>query len=171
MGSKSRCTINSERRRNPRSPTDSAEEADFLGLAAIWSAVLAFAGALLGALRLPMPAVFPESNSKVKIGRPDAFPPGSITHLEQLNAWLFHDERGIYAISSICTHLGCIATRTADEGRFHCPCHGSVFKPDGKVVAGPAPSALNWLAMDVAPDGQVVVDRQRTVAAGTRLVV
>ena len=144
---------------------------DWLGLAAIWSAVVAFAGALLGAVRLPMPSVFPESNAKVKIGPPDAFPKGSITNLSHLNVWVFHDEKGLYAISSVCTHLGCITARDSETGRFECPCHGSVFAANGKVVRGPAPSALHWLAMNIGPDGQIVLDRRRTVKLGTRLVI
>lgn len=141
---------------------------DFLGLAAVWSALLAFAFAFLGALRLPMPSVFPESDSKVKIGPPDAYPEGSVTHLSELSLWVYHDEEGLYAISSVCTHLGCIASREADGG-FTCPCHGSVFDAEGKVLGGPAPKGLNWMAMSVAPDGQLIVDKIRDTEAGTRL--
>ncbi|MCP4249708.1 MAG: Rieske 2Fe-2S domain-containing protein [bacterium] len=117
-----------------------------------------------------MPSVFPESNSKVKIGPADAYPPGSATHLPNLAAWVFHNDQGLYAISSVCTHLGCIAKRDAD-GQYMCPCHGSAFTPDGKVIGGPAPKGLNWLAMSLAPDGQLVVDKVRTVEAGTHFVV
>ena len=144
---------------------------DFLGMAAVWSAVIAFVGAMIGALRLPMPAVFPESQAKVKIGPPDAFAQGSKTHLAKLNVWVIRDPGGLYAISSICTHLGCIASRDSETGQFTCPCHGSIFQTDGKVVAGPAPSGLNWLAVEVAPDGQLVIDQRRSVPAGTRLKV
>jgi len=147
-----------------------ATRRDFLGLAAVWASVAAFAAAVIGALRLPMPSVFPESNSKVKIGPPDAFPPGSATHLARLSVWVLRDDQGIYAISSVCTHLGCVAKR-ADDGSFLCPCHGSAFAPDGKVVVGPAPKGLNWLAMSMSPDGQLVVDRVRPVQMGTRLSV
>jgi len=143
---------------------------DFLGLAAIWSAVAASAMALVGSLRLPMPAIFPESRSKVKIGRPDAFPPGSVTQLTSLRLWVHHDEEGLFAISSVCTHLGCI-TKREEDGRFRCPCHGSVFSETGKVRGGPAPKGLNWMAMAVAPDGQLQVDTTRAVAAGTHLKV
>ena len=144
---------------------------DFLGLAAVWSAVFAFVVAAFGALRLPMPAIFPESSARIKIGPPDTFETGSVTHLPHLNAWIFRDAGGIYAVSTICTHLGCLAARDGESGAFTCPCHGSVFKPDGKVVAGPAPSGLNWLQLSIAPDGKIVLDRQRTVASGTRLQI
>ncbi len=144
---------------------------DVLGMAAIGSAVVAFAGALIGSLRLPMPSVFPESSAQVKIGPPEAFAVGSSTHLTELKLWVFRDAQGLYAISSVCTHLGCIAGRDSETGRFMCPCHGSVFQADGAVAAGPAPSGLHWKAMTVAPDGQIVVDQRMNVAAGTRLAV
>ena len=141
---------------------------DFLGLAAVWTALSACAFSIVGMMRLPMPSVFPESDSKVKIGFPDTFPKGSATHLSDFSLWVFHDEEGLYAISSICTHLGCVAVRETD-GRFRCPCHGSVFDPIGKVMGGPAPKGLNWLKMDLSHDGQIVVDQIQNVAMGTRL--
>lgn len=144
---------------------------DFLGLAAIWTALGTCFVALIGAMRLPMPSVFPESNSKSKIGPPSAFKKGSATHLPLLQAWVYRDaDGGMYAMSSVCTHLGCIAARQ-DSGEFLCPCHGSRFGTAGDVLGGPAPSGLNWLGLSVAPDGQLVLDRQRLVKQGTRLVV
>jgi nitrite reductase/ring-hydroxylating ferredoxin subunit len=140
---------------------------DFLGMAAIWSSVVVWVGAAIGSLRLPMPSVFPESNSRVKLGPPDKFKTGSPAHYPDLSLWVFRDEAGFYAISSVCTHLGCIATRE-DDGRFSCPCHGSKFASDGKVLGGPAPKGLNWLAMNLSPDGQLVVDKVCAVKAGTR---
>jgi cytochrome b6-f complex iron-sulfur subunit len=144
---------------------------DFLGLAALWSALGTLVVAAFGALRLPMPAVFPESNPKVKIGLPDEFSKGSATYLSELSLWVFRNDLGeMYAMSAVCTHLGCIARRQ-ENGQFLCPCHGSKFTANGKVIAGPAPSALNWLEMSVAPDGQIVVDKMRTVRSGQMFVV
>ncbi len=141
---------------------------DWLGLSAIWAAVIAWTAAAIGALRLPMPSVFPESNSRVKLGPVDQFEPGSATYFSDLSLWLFRDAEGLYAISTVCTHLGCIATRT-NEGRFECPCHGSKFAPDGKVVGGPAPKGLNWLELSLASTGELVVDKIKSVSPGTRL--
>ena len=139
---------------------------DVLGLAAMWSAVGAFLMALLGSMRLPMPAVFPESNSRVKLGRPQQFLPGSTTHFAPQQLWLLRDGQGFQAVSAVCTHLGCIAERLQD-GSFSCPCHGSRFGADGEVLGGPAPRGLVWLELSLSPEGQLVADTLQEVPRGT----
>jgi len=141
---------------------------DVLGMAAAWSAIGAFVMAMLGALRLPMPSVFPESNSRVKLGRPDRFQPGTSTYFPKHRLWLYRSERGFHAISSVCTHLGCVAERD-DEGKFACPCHGSKFDAAGKLVAGPAPKGLVWVELRVSPEGWLVAETLKGVDAGTVL--
>jgi Rieske Fe-S protein len=53
---------------------------------------------------------------------------------------LLRDEKGYYALSLVCTHLGC--TVTVVEDRLSCPCHGSTFDSQGTVVKGPADKPL-----------------------------
>lgn len=56
---------------------------------------------------------------------------------------VFRDEHGtLHRCSAICTHLGCIVHWNNAECTWDCPCHGSRFDPLGKVIAGPANSAL-----------------------------
>ncbi|MFQ5494858.1 MAG: ubiquinol-cytochrome c reductase iron-sulfur subunit [Phycisphaerae bacterium] len=143
-----------------------ATRRDFLGLAATWSTVVAFVMAMLGSLRLPMPSVFPESDSKVKLGRPEQFAVGSATYFPVPHLWLFRNDEGFHAISSVCTHLGCITERTAD-GSFKCPCHGSKFDANGQVTGGPAPKGLVWADLSVSPEGGLVADTLKEVTAGT----
>jgi glycine/D-amino acid oxidase-like deaminating enzyme/nitrite reductase/ring-hydroxylating ferredoxin subunit len=53
------------------------------------------------------------------------------------------DEEGkLNTVSAVCTHMGCLVRWNGAEQTWDCPCHGSRFKPDGKVLAGPAESNL-----------------------------
>ena len=45
------------------------------------------------------------------------------------------------ALSSQCTHAACEITAYSGQS-FVCPCHGAQFDSGGRVLAGPAPTAL-----------------------------
>jgi nitrite reductase/ring-hydroxylating ferredoxin subunit len=140
---------------------------DFIGLWAKWAALTSLGGALVGMLRMPIPAVLPETSRRVKIGRPDEIPVGDSREIGEIHAVIYHDADGFYAISKICTHLGCVVNSSAKG--FTCPCHGSGFLADGSVIRGPAPKPLAWLKIDLAADGQLIVDASRAVRQGERL--
>jgi cytochrome b6-f complex iron-sulfur subunit len=59
-----------------------------------------------------------------------------------------------YGIRPVCTHRGCTVNWHAEQNRFVCPCHGSQFDPQGRVVQGPARKALPILTV-VAKQNQV----------------
>src|SRR5918993_527757 len=63
--------------------------------------------------------------------------------LEEKKMAAYKDHKGqLHTYSAICTHLGCIVTWNNSEKSFVCPCHGSRFSPTGKVINGPANTAL-----------------------------
>lgn len=71
--------------------------------------------------------------------------------------YLVSTEDGIkdFGINAVCTHLGCVVPWNKAENKFMCPCHGSQYDANGKVVRGPAPLSLA-LAHVATDDGGVV---------------
>jgi cytochrome b6-f complex iron-sulfur subunit len=53
------------------------------------------------------------------------------------------------ALSASCTHQGCAITGYADQA-FVCPCHGARFDANGRVLSGPAPTALRQYQAQLA---------------------
>jgi len=64
----------------------------------------------------------------------------------------------IRVFSSHCTHLGCTLNKLENE-ELHCPCHGSVFTTDGRVVRGPAAENLKELSFQVnSKTDELIID-------------
>jgi len=58
------------------------------------------------------------------------------------------DKNGkVTLLSPVCTHLKCIVRWNAADRMWDCPCHGSRFTSDGKVLAGPAESLLRKITV------------------------
>ena len=143
---------------------------DFLGFSAAWSCIAAWVFTLTGLFKFPMPALLPDVSSAFKIGKAEDIPIGGQKIFEKEKVLLKRDEKGIQAVSLVCTHLGCIVA-VKDAGGFECPCHGSKFDTKGRVVAGPAPKGLNWIEVSQLPNGKLVVDTSKFVKEETRFVV
>lgn len=142
---------------------------DFLGLAALWSAFATLLFGVLGMSRLPRAAVVPVQSRKFKISLPETLTAGEAYLPPGRSVAIYRDADGVFAVSRVCTHLGCLVN-TASDG-FHCPCHGSRFAPNGSVVKGPAPKALAWLSVKRVAAGTYLVDESKQVPAGTKEVV
>lgn len=139
---------------------------DWLGLSSLWAAASAMAFATLGMLRLPRAAVVASPSKKFKVALPDSLISGEPFVPAGRAVALYRDEQGVHAISTICTHLGCIV-KANSEG-FECPCHGSKFGATGEVVKGPAPTALAWLKVTNS-GGAWIVDEGEKVPPGTKV--
>jgi Rieske Fe-S protein len=93
----------------------------------------------------------PGRPTEFDLGDASAFPDGSRTLRPDIPAAIYNRGGEFSACSLICTHLGC--TIEADgEDAFLCPCHGSRYDRDGKVLAGPAQSPLPKLRVERLPD-------------------
>lgn len=62
-----------------------------------------------------------------------------------------------YGINAVCTHLGCVVPWNASENKFICPCHGSQYNDQGKVVRGPAPLSLALAHANVTDNGKIAL--------------
>jgi cytochrome b6-f complex iron-sulfur subunit len=141
---------------------------DFLGLAAMWSAIVTVTFGVLGAMRLPRAAVVPSPSRKFRVTLPQGLAPNEPFIPAGRPIALFRDSDGVYAVSTVCTHLGCIVK--AEGGGFDCPCHGSRFATDGTVLKGPAPKALPWLEVSAVSGDTFIVDESAIIPAGKKVL-
>jgi cytochrome b6-f complex iron-sulfur subunit len=148
---------------------DTLQRRNFLALTLGWCSTLFALGASLAAAgRFLVPNVLYEPNRRFKGMKPEDYPEGP-TFLPNLRVFLFREGKRFHAVSAVCTHLGC-TVNLAGKG-FHCPCHGSVFNPNGAVVSGPAPSPLAWFELTLSRDGHLVIDTSQAIKADRFLVV
>ena len=123
---------------------------------------------LLGLARFMFPNILMEPPTRFKVGFPDDFAPGQVQtkFKAQFSVWIarfeYEGEPQIYALKTVCTHLGCTPNWLEGEQKFKCPCHGSGFYKDGINFEGPAPRPLERYAIKLADDGQLEVDKSRT---------
>ena len=139
---------------------------DFLGLAAIGTTAVTFIFSIFGMLRLPKAAVSASPAKKFGVNLPASLAAGEAYVPPGRSVAVFRDDEGVFAISTVCTHLGCIV-KPGTSG-FGCPCHGSEYAKDGAVTKGPAPKALPWLKVTKNGSG-FVVDEEATVKSGTKV--
>jgi len=102
--------------------------------------------------------------NRFSIGKPGEYPPGTRITLDPRRICVVRDGDRMAAISTTCTHLGCIVA-TSETG-FACPCHGSHYDQDGNVTGGPAPKRLPWFQVRLAPNGELEVDKDIEIEPG-----
>jgi len=117
------------------------------------------------------PNVLFEPATRFRAGNPDLYPVNSVTFLQDQQVYIVRTPAGFYAVSAVCTHLGCITQWKPEADEIACPCHGSKFGRDGKNIEGPAPRPLPHFSISLSPDGELVVDKLEIVKADQALRV
>jgi Rieske Fe-S protein len=122
----------------------------FTGLAAIFGPVVAYFYPS-NLEETPSDPVFVSKAAELPVGESKTVAFG------RYPALVIHTEQGLRAYSAVCTHFACICKWNAEIGQIVCPCHDGYFDPlDGHVLAGPPPTALEALGVEIA-DGDIYV--------------
>ena len=129
----------------------------------VWSAVAAFLVAwFLAFFRFFLPRTLFEPATSFKIGYPEDYGLGVDTKFQQkYRIWVDRTPDRIFVIYARCTHLGCTPDWKPSENKFKCPCHGSGYDSEGVNFEGPAPRPMDRAKVEIAPDGQILVDVSR----------
>ncbi|MEO8056206.1 MAG: ubiquinol-cytochrome c reductase iron-sulfur subunit [Acidobacteriota bacterium] len=134
-------------------------------LAVAWLAFAAGIGALLTlTARFLFPNVLFEPPSSFKAGFPSDYQAGEVDERwkEKYQVWIVRNTEMVYALITVCTHLGCIPNWLAAQNKFKCPCHGSGYYRSGINFEGPTPRPLERAAISISPDdGQIFIDKSR----------
>ena len=128
-----------------------------------WCAVVAFLSAwFIAFLRFFLPRTLFEPPPVFKIAYPSDYVLGVDTKWQQkYRIWVDRTPDRVFVIYARCTHLGCTPDWKASENKFKCPCHGSGYDSEGVNFEGPAPRPMDRAHVELAPDGQIVVDTSR----------
>jgi cytochrome b6-f complex iron-sulfur subunit len=129
----------------------------------VWTGVAAFLATwLLAFFRFFLPRTLFEPSTVFKIGYPSDFGLGVDTKFQQMyRIWVDRVPGRLFVIYAKCTHLGCTPDWKPSENKFKCPCHGSGYDSEGVNFEGPAPRPMDRAHVEIAPDGQVLVDTSR----------
>jgi cytochrome b6-f complex iron-sulfur subunit len=142
----------------PDSPEEMSRRRFFVKLG-VGSVAVATLGTAAFSYEYLSPNVLYEPSPIVDVGKPDIYPPDSVTMDPQAAIYIVRTAQGFFTLSAICTHLGCLTQYKPDLGIIACPCHGSKFTTEGVKIAGPAPRPLPWFHMWVSDEGDLMVDR------------
>src|SRR5947199_8958954 len=144
----------------------------FLSLMTLaWTAFTAsMLASLTATARFMFPNVLFEPPPTFKAGFPNEIQIGQVDERfkQRFAVWLVrtaYDEwgmaSGIYALSTVCTHLGCTPNWLEAEQKFKCPCHGSGYYMDGVNFEGPTPRPLERYRIFQDAAGNIVVDKSK----------
>ncbi|MDA9189459.1 ubiquinol-cytochrome c reductase iron-sulfur subunit [bacterium] len=127
---------------------------------------VAFAAALAGLSTLLLRYFYPNVNFDPEMdfiaGLPKEYEEGVDERWKNgFGVWMVRLEGKLFALSNICTHLGCIPSWLPAESKFKCPCHGSGYYMSGVNFEGPAPRPLERYKIGLTPEGKIKVDKTK----------
>ena len=120
-------------------------------------------GSVAGLVRFLFPNVLFEPPQSFRAGFVDEYTIGEVSTRwkDQFGVWIIREEGSVYALSTVCTHLGCTPNWLEADQKFKCPCHGSGFRMTGINFEGPAPRPLERYSISLGDDGQILIDKTR----------
>ena len=126
----------------------------------IWTAIGGYLGVnFLMFLRFFFPRALYEPNTVFSIGYPSDFDLGVNQQFLMSNRiWVIKEPDRLFVVFARCTHLGCTPEWKPSENKFKCPCHGSGYDAEAVNFEGPAPRPMDRAQVQIAPDGQIMVD-------------
>ncbi|MGA3176650.1 MAG: Rieske (2Fe-2S) protein [Candidatus Acidiferrum sp.] len=138
---------------------------DFLGEITMGALGVAGLGGAALTYQYFSPNVLFEPSTNFRAGNPDLYPVNSVTFLQEQQVYIVRTSGGFYAVSAVCTHLGCVTQWKPEANIIACPCHGSKFEPNGKKIEGPAPRPLPHFSVTLTADGELLVDKLQVIKA------
>ena len=136
---------------------------DFLNEITLGALGIAGLGSVAVTYQFLSPNVLFEPSTTFRAGNPDLYPVHSVAFLQDQQVYIVRVPEGFYAVSAVCTHLGCVTQWKPDADMIACPCHGSKFKADGTKIEGPAPRPLPHFAISLTADGELLVDKLQNI--------
>ncbi|HTK95783.1 MAG TPA: ubiquinol-cytochrome c reductase iron-sulfur subunit [Terriglobales bacterium] len=154
-----------EEKNNPQNQPAEMSRRRFFVRMGVGSIAVATLGSGVFGYQFMSPNVLFEPSLIVNAGKPEEYEVNSVTFDPKNSIYVMRDAAGFYAVSAVCTHLGCVTAWKPELDMIACPCHGSKFHKDGTKIEGPAPKPLPWLRMWISEEGNLMVDRGTTVQA------
>ena len=127
------------------------------------------AASAAGAVRFLVPNVLFEPSQAFKAGKPEDYPDGSVTFLEDERVFMVRQGNTFRCLSAVCTHLGCTVNSTGADTIARAT--EAFLIEQGMVKGGPAPRALDWFQIILSKDNHLLVDKSRRVPADKYLVL
>jgi cytochrome b6-f complex iron-sulfur subunit len=111
----------------------------------------------------------------VTAGQVSDFKVGDVKVVQEGKFYVTRVPEGFFALYWKCPHLGCTVPWKdtepamggppadgdlgfAKQGRFHCPCHGSIYNRYGQIIQGPAPRPMDLFPVSIDSSGKISVE-------------